>query len=316
MARLDVDLGRFCALLALGPLAATAACAEGELRVFGNTSTIELAPVLLAAKEIDDGRVTVANGGIADLFDEDAADLATNAETQALRQSVDHPDLRMIFTVAEGYYRIVARRSAGIRELADLRGKRITTAPNTSSAYYLHKTLTTVGMTASDVTIVPLIPLNRMPSALANREVDAVTIWEPEIQRAAELVGDDAIEFQDRRVYRELFSLYATAANLEDPVKRAQIVKFVRALIRASARITERPEDVWPLVADSTGYDVELVERVWGHEGYPGTLVSDALDVMVEEDVYVARERGRAPRPRAELARLIDDSALREALRD
>ncbi len=288
--------------------------AEAELEVFGNTTTLELAPVLLAARDLG-GTVSVSNGGIPDLFDESAADLATNAETQALRQSVDHPDLRLIFTVAEGFYRIVARRSAGIAALSDLRGKRIATSPNTSASYNIHKMLGTVGMSSDDVTIVPVMPLDLMPRALANREVDAVAIWEPWIQLAADAIGDDAIEFQERRVYRELFCLYATAATLADPTKRREIVAFVRALISATATVAERPSEVWPLVASSTGYDIELIERVWHHEGYPGTLVSDLLDVMVEEDVYVARERNRAPRTRAQLATLIDDSVLREALR-
>jgi sulfonate transport system substrate-binding protein len=287
--------------------------AEADLKLFGNTTTIELAPVLLAAKNLG-GAVSVDTGGIPDLFDESAADLATNAETQALRQSVDHPDLRIIFTVAEGFYRIVARRSAGVGGLPDLRGKRIATSPYTSASYYLHKMLGTVGMSIDDVEIAAIQPLNLMPGALVNREVDAVTIWEPEIQLAAEAIGDDAIEFQDRRVYREIFNLHATAATLANPAKRREIVAFVRALIRATASVHERPSEVWPLVSQRTGYDVELIERVWHHEGYPGTLVTDLLDVMVEEDVYVARERNRAPRMRSELAKLIDDSVLREAL--
>src|SRR5262249_47214548 len=119
-----------------------------------------------------------------------------------------------------------------------------------------------------------------------------------------------------RSVYRELFNLHATAASLADPAKRREIVAFVRALIRASARIREQPRDVWPLVAKTTGYDAALIERVWHHEGYPATLARDLLDVMVEEDAYLAPERNRAPRSRAELAALIDDSVLREALRD
>src|SRR6185503_5326228 len=165
--------------------------ATAQLKIYGNTTTIELAPVLLAAQDLYGDTTAVRNGGIPDLFDEDAADVATNAETQALRQSVDHPDLRTILTVSEGWYRIVARRSSGVAQLADLRGKRITTVPNTSSAYYLHKMLGTVGMTTADVTVVPITPLSNMPQALAKREVDAVTIWEPEIENAAAAIGGD-----------------------------------------------------------------------------------------------------------------------------
>jgi NitT/TauT family transport system substrate-binding protein len=288
--------------------------ATAQLKIYGNTTTIELAPVLLAAQDLYGDTTAVHNGGIPDLFDEDAADVATNAETQALRQSVDHPDLRTILTVSEGWYRIVARRSSGIAQLADLRGKRITTVPNTSSAYYLHKMLGTVGMTTADVTVLAVTPLSNMPQALAKREVDAVTIWEPEIENAAAAIGSDAIEFQDRRVYRELFSLHTTAAKLADPAKRREIVGFVRAVVRASERIRARPEVVWPLVAERTGFDASLIEEVWHHEGYPGTLVPDLLDVMVEEDPFIAQERNRAPRTRAQLAIMIDASVLREAL--
>jgi len=305
---------RLSLLLTLGVTLIAAAPAHAQLKIYGNTSTLELAPVLLAAKDLYGDTSAVKNGGIPDLFDEDAADVATNAETQALRQSVDHPDLRTILTVSEGLYRLVARRSAGVATVADLRGKRITTAPNTSSAYYLHKLLGTAGLTAADVTIVPVTPLANMPRALANREVDAVTIWEPEIENAAAAIGADAIEFQPPRLYREIFGLHTTAAKLADPAKRREIVAFVRAVIRASERIREQPQEVWPLVAERTGYAPALIERVWRHEAYPGTLVADLLDVMVEEDPFLAPERNRMPRPRAQLAILIDSTVLRDAL--
>ena len=48
------------------------------LRVSGNTTTIELSPVLVAANGIYPGPVTVANGGIPNIID-GSADIATNA---------------------------------------------------------------------------------------------------------------------------------------------------------------------------------------------------------------------------------------------
>jgi len=284
------------------------------LRVYGNTTTIELAPVLFAAEHLYAGPITVTNGGIPNLFRDGEADVATNAETQALRQSVDHPNLRIIFTVSEGFYRVLARRSAGITKLEDLKGRKIGTVPSTSSAYFLAKMLGTAGLTESDVTVVRTFPLHLIPGMMQKGELDAVTIWEPEIQKAADLLGADAIEFQDRSVYRELFNLNTTAERLADPATRRQIVAFVRALIKASAHIRREPQDVWPLVSKSTGYDTHLISHVWHHEGYPGTMVSDLLDVLVEEEVWVARERNRAPRTREQLATLIDESVLKEAL--
>src|SRR5215510_8110220 len=80
-----------------------------SLRIAGNMTTIELAPVLVAANGVYRGTVTVINGGIPNLM-RGEVDAATNAETQLLRQSVDDPSLRIILTEAESFYRIVARR--------------------------------------------------------------------------------------------------------------------------------------------------------------------------------------------------------------
>ena len=73
--------------------------------------------------------------------------------------------------------------------------------------------LMTVGLTEEDVTIVPLVPLQRIPGALKRGEIDAVAVWEPEVQLAAEQLGADIIEFQDRSVYRELFNLNTTGGT-------------------------------------------------------------------------------------------------------
>jgi NitT/TauT family transport system substrate-binding protein len=282
------------------------------LSVYGNTTTLELAPVLLAAKSVYPGTAKVANGGIPNLWS--GGDLATNAETQALVQSVTHPNLRIILTVCEGFYRIVARRSAGIATLADLRGKRISTVPSTSSAYYLHEMLATANLAETDVTVVPAAAPSQMPGSLSRHDVDAITIWEPEIQNAADALGSDAIEFQDRSVYRELFDLHTTADKLANPDTRRGIVEFLRSLITASSSIQAQPSSVWPLVASTTGFDPALVAKSWPNEGFPGALVPDLLDVLTEEEAWVAKNAGRTPRSRDELGKLIDATPLMEAM--
>ncbi len=312
---------------------ALAACATTEpatdasaepLRVYGNVSTIEIAPVLLAVQAgVYDGPATLTNGGVPNLFNPAAvgeiadagfADVATNADTQALRISVENPDLRIVMTVSEGLYRIVARRSAGIETLADLEGKRIGTIPNTSSNYFLHKMLQSAGLSIDDVEVVRMFPMTLYGTQLADGTVDAITVWEPGAEWAAEsLPADDLVEFSGEGVYRELFNLNTTAANLADPAMRARIVEFVAALLEASEQIAVDPSPAQALVAASSGYELADVEHTWKHHSYPGILVPDLLDVLVEEDAWVARETGRAPRTREQLAPLVDPSVIEEA---
>src|SRR5690606_10704625 len=116
------------ALIPMLAACTTGAVADEELlAVYGNKQTFEIAPVLLASEEYYSGPSAVRMGSIANLVgdppvrgfgEEGEADLATNAETQALRYSVRHPNLRIVMTVTEGLYRVVARRSAGIESVA------------------------------------------------------------------------------------------------------------------------------------------------------------------------------------------------------
>ena len=67
-----------------------------------------------------------------------------------------------------------------------------------------------------------------MSTALKDGRVDAVAMWEPEAERAIAAVGSDAIVFQDRRVYRELFNLNTSTKVLADPGKKRAIVELLR----------------------------------------------------------------------------------------
>jgi NitT/TauT family transport system substrate-binding protein len=303
--------------------AAQAQDGPGPIAIHGNMQTFEIAPVLLAAVDHYDGEATVKMGGIPNLVgepivpgfgEEGVADVATHAETQALRYSVRHPDLRIILNVTEGLYRIVARRSAGIESVADLKGKRVATIAQTSSGYFLHRMLAAEGLNFDDIVAVPVTPLSGMTEALRKGEVDAVVIWEPESENSAQVLGDDLIEFHGDAVYRELFNLNTTAANLADPAKRAKIVAFVYALIVATEDLNADSAFAKALVAEAGGFSPEDVEDSWEHHRFNANIPADLLDVLVPEEEWLAARDNRSARSREQLATLIDTSVYEEAL--
>ena len=284
------------------------------LRIAGNMTTIELSPVLLAAEGVYHGPVMVINGGIPELM-RGEVDAATNAETQLLRRTVDDPALRIILTEAESFYRVVARRSAGIKSVRDLKGKRVAVAPNTSAHYYPVRSLAAAGVPEDAVTAIPVTPITKMSAMLRNREVDAVAIWEPESENAVAGLGADAIVFQDRKLYRELFNLQTSTRVLGNPEKRQALVEFVRSLIGASKELRTRPKEYWPLLSKRLNYSQEVISKSWPQMRYAGSMAGDLLDVMVEEERWVAKEKGRTPRTREQLSAFIDPSVLEEARR-
>ncbi len=300
------------------------------LRVYGNLSLLEMAPVLLAAREIYPRKTLLEHGSVMSLWGESSdlasldsagqSDIATNSETQALRASARHPDLRFIFTLAECPYRIVARRSAGVATLADLRGKRVGTQLESSAQFFLDQMLRTVGLTDEDVTLVHFMahtakPISTLPEALKSGELDAIALWEPQVQRAKYIIGRDAVEFHDPAVYTEKFNLCTKRENLEDPLLRKKIVEFVRALVTAAQRMKAEPELGQKLVAQSAHLEITTVRDAWHCFHYPGTLAHDLLDVFAGQEPWIAKIQGRAARSRAVLSTLIDESVVREATR-
>jgi NitT/TauT family transport system substrate-binding protein len=249
---------------------------------------IELSPVLVAANSFYPQKLTTISGGVTTIT-ADNTDLATNAETQLLRESVKNPDLRIIATVTESFYRLVARRSAGISTVADLKGKRVMLPRMTSANYYLVAMLRTAGLTEDDVVLVNLLPakgdetgLDQMSEALTSGEVDAISIWEPEPEDAIHKLGNDAVVLQDRSVYREVFNLHARAPDLADPAKRRAIVRYVRAPADATEALKKNPEPYWPHVSEVTGFKHEEISWGWPEMKFPVKIIPDMLDVVEE----------------------------------
>jgi len=251
---------------------ANAAAPLAPIRVSGSY-WIELSPVLVAANRFYPQTLAVGEGGITRITSGEA-DLATNAETQLLRESVTNSDLRIIMTVTESFYRLVALPPVA----GDLTG------------------------------------MDQMSDALARGDVDVISMWEPEPEDAIQQLGDDAIVFQDRSVYREVFNLHARATDLADPDKRRSIVAFVRAVADATAALKADPAPYWPHVSSVTGFTTEEIGWGWPEMQFPVRIVPDMLNVLEVEEVWVAEASNRAPRGREELAKFIDSSVVEEAL--
>jgi NitT/TauT family transport system substrate-binding protein len=258
-------------------------------------------------------RMRYINGGVRTLAD-NGAHAAGNATTQMLVVLRDNPRVRLLFTLTDGLYRIVAKRSAGITTLADLKGKRVVVPRNTSAHYHLVAMLNSVGLRESDVTLVTA-PATAMAAALVKGDADAISMWEPESQNAVAALGADAVIFQNNKIYREFYSLYSTTDVMNDPRRRGELVDFVRAVIAATRELTKDPKPFFPLISRVTKHPEDQIARGWEHHAFPLAVAPDLLDILTGEERWVAALQQRTPRTRQELAGYIDTSILEEAQR-
>lgn len=303
--------------LAAAPLISAARAEATQMPVAVNQTTIESGPLLIGnppgirVVRLPNGRAASAR------LVAGQVDAATGSETQATLSAVLRPQLRVILTLAECHYRMVGRRSAGIHRIADLRGKRVAYTPATSSEYFLRVMLATAGLDLADIAPVKLEP-EAMPPALVRGQADAMAMWEPHPQNAIDALGQDAIVMTDPRkpphAYFERFNLNTTTAVLNDPARRAALVRAIRTIAEVSQELTAHPRKHWPALSQAVNAPVSVIEKAWPQFRFPARLDTESLiAVLTDMEPWAAGVQKRAPRSRGELAAMLDPGVAREA---
>jgi ABC-type nitrate/sulfonate/bicarbonate transport system substrate-binding protein len=291
------------------------------LKIATSLLWIEHTPQPYAIKNFYKGssQVSRVSGGAAELARDSSFDLAANAETQGLKRYNQNRKLRLIYVICEVPYRLVANQAAGIRTLADLRGKRVGLLRGSSSEAFVNTLLSSAGLRDTDYNVVtgnvcmrPPCGPGTFPHMITNRQVDAFGLWEPTVELGARALGNNAIIFQNESIYREVYAFYTSTDKLNNPAKRKDIVEFVRALNLTLDVFTNKPETVYQTVASAVRSEASLVRDVWADHKWVGTWTPELLEFLVLQDAYLARKDRRQVTPRADLQKFLDTSIVDE----
>ena len=76
----------------------------------------------------------------------------------------------------------------------------------------------------------------------------------------------------------------------------------------------EKPQIGCDWLAKASGFERGLIERSFHYHDYCASIAQDQLDVLFDQDKWVAREQGRTPRSREALSTLLDYSVYNEAV--
>lgn len=302
-------------LLAATPFLGPVHASEDEFVIAANQTTIESAALLI--QKIPGVRVIpVASGRVASAqLVAGTVDASTGNETQATVNSFARPELRIVLTLAECRYRMVARRSAGILSTADLRGKRVAFTLGTSSQYFLFDVLRSAGLQMNDITPVILEPTD-MPAALVDGRIDAMAMWEPQPEVALRRLGDDGILLRNpgQDAYFERFGINTTAAVLANPQRRAALVKAARSIADMSREISANPQAYIPALAKAIDTSPDVIEKVWPQFRFPARLEAQGLVTTLSRmEPWAAAYAKQQARPMSTLIAMVDDSISKEA---
>jgi sulfonate transport system substrate-binding protein len=135
-------------------------------------------------------------------------------------------------TNADDPLAIVARKDSGIRQVEDLKGKRVGLARGQTSDEYFKMVLSRRGMKYEDVQIENIMAPPAIAAALAQGKVDAVVSWEPFNTMALESAKDSYVVLRGGGHLS-----YIMVATVHDPMLRNDpktVQNFVNGLAAAS----------------------------------------------------------------------------------
>ncbi len=137
--------------------------------------------------------------------------------------------------------KIIARRSSGIANLADLEGKRIGMVMGTTGEFYAIYSLLSEKINRDEVTFVDL-PFKSLINSLKNADVDALSVWEPYGIKAEQSLGEDAVVFVNDNVLRHTFNLVSRPELLDDELNLEKFKRLLKATQKGADFIQQHPD--------------------------------------------------------------------------
>jgi NitT/TauT family transport system substrate-binding protein len=203
-------------------------------------------------------------------------DITTAADVPTAAALTRTPTLRI---VADGSRwegsRIVARRSAGITTIADLAGKSIGTPLGTSAAYYISNALAQNNIKAQLVQVSP----SAMVTAATQRNVDAVSIFQPYQAQTIQALDTDAVELSGGSYHQHSLFL-ATQQAIAG--KGPAMTGFFAALTDAGSALSHQDNAAIDAVAKATQLEAGLLGPVLGEFDFTLQLNPDLATKLTE----------------------------------
>lgn len=188
------------------------------------------------------------------------ADLGFMADLPAIIAKSTGLPIEVVSNVAYGEkgIAVLAKADSPIKNVADLKGKKVAYATGSYAQHLLALLLSNEGLTLNDVQSVNL-GAGDQPAALASGEVDAIVIWE---QYISQLTSDGTAKViaDGTGVKRGNMVTYAVSDYAN---KNPQVIEaYITALNRADEVIKNEPEKAAEAVAEDFGVSKELMLKI------------------------------------------------------
>ncbi|NET07571.1 MAG: ABC transporter substrate-binding protein [Symploca sp. SIO2B6] len=198
---------------------------------------------------------------------------------------------------------LVIKQSLGIKNLADLEGKKIAVPFGSTTHFSLLSALAAENIDLKDLTIVDLQP-PEMLAAWQRGEIDGGFVWHPTLNRMLESGGEVLVTAKDLAIDKGIITADVAVVH-DDFLKQYPkfLVQYISVLDEAIEFYRNNPQQAADVIAPELGISTEeslqgMNELVWlnsseqadirflGTDKYPGSfaqVLKDSADFMVSQ---------------------------------
>ncbi len=227
---------------------------------------------------------------------EGKTDLTTGSETLVMFNSFVRNDFAILATFGTSTQdqKVIVHAQSGINNPKQLANKRVGTILGSSSHYYIDTFALLNGVDPKSITLVDYPP-DTIVAALARREVDAISIWQPQAYRATQDIAGARV-LADADFFTQRYNLIASRAVIG--ARADDLTRLLRALDRAIQFIATEPTKVRAILR--TRLKVDAAYADWLLPRYRFRLALDqSLLTSLEGEARWAREEGHVSAPRS-----------------
>jgi NitT/TauT family transport system substrate-binding protein len=220
-------------------------------------------------------------------------DAAAVTAIPVVATSFERKDFRIIATKATlaNDNQVVARRSAGILKVSDLKGKRIGVPKANMPHYMLDLLLIKHGLSTKDIHITYGEP-PQLSALLAANQIDAAALLGGFIAQTDQKLGTNAIIFSDTLLFQLSSYLLVHERLIEQ--RPGTIKKLLRGYLRAERFTAEHPEEAMAIAARKLKLNPAEVRKTWLTSNFRIGLHQSLLNDL-EDKARWQMERGFTP---------------------
>jgi ABC-type nitrate/sulfonate/bicarbonate transport system substrate-binding protein len=175
------------------------------------------------------------------------SDLATVYEAPVVRKVFEGAQISAITTLHRSNRNtgVIGLKDNGIMTAEDLKGKKIGVPKGTNAEIFLYSLLLINSIDLTDVTVIDMLP-EAMPEALKNGVVDAVSLFNPYLDKVEHTQNPKKISIIFSNTYTEMSLLVGRKNYIAQ--NDDKLTKLLQALVKAEKFIEDNPEESLTIV--------------------------------------------------------------------